>query len=450
MSLFRARVAAVAIAAASALPLQAQGLRDTFGSLFIFGPGGVPLFLAGTADPNNSASVRQHGAHFIPASVDANGSLISFISNAISGSASNAPVSAASSGTTFRFEGGVPVPTSISAGPLFAERAPTLGRGRVFVGFNRNSAHYTSLRGVPLNDIRLIFTHENVTNLQSPGCDSIAAGDCRLMGVPKLENDIMLFRLALDVNVTVSSFFLSYGLRDNVDISFALPIVSASLLGTSDAEMVPFGGPPAAHFFSGTPDNPVLHASKTVQGSATGVGDVAARIKWSVNRSPRSDLSLLMDARFPTGSEEDLLGSGHFSARGLAVVSARFGAFTPHANVGYLARTGAEENDALLATAGFDHLLAPWATLAFDVISEFQVGANKLTLPGTVTFDSPYKRSVQPSSIPEIRDNIVNASFGLKVRTVGELMGVANAIVPLNRAGLRPNLLWTFGLEYGF
>src|SRR3970040_247268 len=68
-----------------------------------------------------------------------------------------------------------------------------------------------SLRGVPLNDIRLIFTHQNVTETSSPGCSAAQAADCNLMGVPRLENDIMLFAVALDVNVAVTSFFVSYG-----------------------------------------------------------------------------------------------------------------------------------------------------------------------------------------------------------------------------------------------
>src|SRR3712207_9458870 len=47
-------------------------------------------------------------------------------------------------------------------------------------------------------------------------------------------------------------------------------------------------------------------------------------------------------------------------------------AFTPHANVGYLYRAGDQLNDAVLATLGFDHLLAPWATLAADVVTELR------------------------------------------------------------------------------
>lgn len=444
------RFACLAALVLTAVPLGAQGLRDTFANLFVFGNNGIQLQLPGSADPNNPSSIQLHGNHFIPASVSANGSLIAFLGNAIAGTAASAPISAASAGTTFRFEGGVPVATSSSSGPLFAERAQTLGRGRVFVGFNQNHSHYESLRGVPMNDIRLIFTHENVTSADVPDCDATAGGDCNLMGVPKLENDIMLFNINLNVDVTVTSFFLTYGLTDRIDLSFALPVVSASLQGTSNAEIVPFGGPPVVHFFAGTSDNPVLSASQSVSGSATGIGDVAARLKFNVSQSARTGLALLVDARFPTGSEEDLLGTGHLAARALAIVSSRFGDFSPHANVGYLARTGKTENDALLTTIGFDHRMAPWATFAVDLISEFQVGANKFLLPKPVTYDSPFRRTIDPTSIPEIRDNLINGSVGMKFKMIGELTGVTNVIVPLNRAGLRPNLLWTFGAEYNY
>lgn len=308
-------LACLATLAVTAVPLQAQGLRATFSDLFVFGSSGVQLFLPGSADPNNPVNVQQHGDHFIPASVGANGALIEFIANAISRSAGDAPIAAASSGTTFRFVNGVPVATSVSPGPLFAERAPTLGRGRVFVGFNRTNAHYQSLRGVPMNDLRLIFTHENVTPTQFPACNTVFNGDCNQMGVPAFENDIMLFNLAVDVDVTINSFYLSYGLFDHLDVSFALPIVTTSLQGTSHVGIVPSEGPPALHFFGGTPTDPVLDATKTINGSATGIGDAAVRMKLNLNQTDRAGLSLLVDARFPTGSEEDLLGSGKFSDR---------------------------------------------------------------------------------------------------------------------------------------
>src|SRR5205823_12298672 len=63
--------------AAAAIPRLAAGqnLRDRIGDLFIFGPGQQPLFLAGSGDPNNPASIQAHGLHFIPASNAENGAL---------------------------------------------------------------------------------------------------------------------------------------------------------------------------------------------------------------------------------------------------------------------------------------------------------------------------------------------------------------------------------------
>ena len=57
-------------------------------------------------------------------------------------------------------------------------------------------------------------------------------------------------------------------------------------------------------------------------------------------------------------------------------------------------------NDAVLATAGFDHLIAPRITLAADLVSELQVGRSNLILPGPVTYDSPFHRVIQPTTIP--------------------------------------------------
>src|SRR6266705_5331637 len=426
-------------------PLPAQGLREKISQLFIFSAGKDPLFLGGTAGSDSATAL--HADHFVPAARSDNGTLISFIGAAISQNAGNLPVSATSGGSTFRFEAGVPVPTSGSPGAVFGERAPTLGRGRVFVGANINRLHFETLRGVNLNDIEMTFTHENVTG---PACDSIVGQSCTPYGVPTHENDVIDLRLALDIDMTVTSFFVTFGLADRVDIGVALPIVSTTLRGTSDAQIVPFGGTTAQHFFGGTPANPQLSTSRLVGGSATGVGDIAARVKVNVTQSDRTTFAVLGDVRFPTGSEDDLLGSGHFAARGLGIVSARFGAFSPHANLGYLYRSGSSQNNAVLATVGFDHVMAPWATMAVDLVSELQVGESKLRLPGPVTYDLPFRRTIDVTNIPNERDDLINGSFGFKFTTRSGITLVANTLVPLNRGGLRPNVLWTAGLEYNF
>ena len=425
----------------------AQGLRSKIDQLFIFGAGDDPLFLAGSADLSNPASIRAHGAHFVPSAVSQNGSIIEFLTTAIAGNVANAPIGSTSGDETFRFEAGIPVRTSISSGPIFAERAQTVGRGRAAVGIGRTTSHFTSLRGMDLHNIDLYFTHQNV---DFTGCDSTYGLSCKQMGVPLLENDIMQFKLDMDINVEVNSIYATYGLFDNLDVGIVLPLVSTRLHGRSDAQIIPFGGPTAAHFFAGTPAKPVLSASRDVDGSAFGLGDVAVRTKVGIRQSEHANFAMLADARFATGDAANLLGAGHFSARALAILSGRYGTFSPHGNAGYAFRAGNVENDAVLATIGFDNLMADHVTLAVDLVSELQVGHSTLVLPRPVQYDYPFKRTIVPTSIPDMADDIVNGSFGFKFATTTGFTIVTNALVPLNRGGLRANVTYTTGLEFSF
>ncbi len=425
----------------------AQALRDRISELFIFGAGQAPLFLAGSGDPNNPASLQAHGLHFIPSSNAENASLIAFITDALGASVANVPIGSTSGGETFRFEGGVPVRTSTSAGPIFAERAQTLGRGRVLAGISRTGFRFATLRGVDMHNIGLTFTHQNV---DFEGCDALFGADCSLYGVPVLENDAMDFHLSMDLNVQVTSMYLTYGVSDRFDLGLVVPIVQADFVGESDAEIRPFGGTTAAHYFAGTAANPVLSAHRQSLGSAGGLGDVAMRAKLNLRETPDASFAFLIDGRFPTGSQKDLLGSGKFAGRALAILNSRFGDFSPHVNAGYLYHAGTQQNDAVLGTVGFDDRMADAVTLAADLVTELQVGDSKLRLPGVVTYDAPFRRSLNPTNIPEIRDDIVNGSFGFKLTPARNTTAVLNTLFPLNRGGLRPNLVYTAAIEYTF
>ena len=129
-------------------------------------------------------------------------------------------------------------------------------------------------------------------------------------------------------------------------------------------------------------------------------------MKVNLRRTDNISVSLLGNARFPTGSEDDLLGSGGFSARGLAILSSRHGDFSPHANVGFLYRNSTVQNNAVLGTLGFDNVITPWATLAVDLVSELQVGNSKLVVPKDVIIEAPFRRTVTPTDIPDMRDDI--------------------------------------------
>jgi len=235
----RAVLALAAAATVSATPLGAQTLQDEIQQLFTFGTCGDPLCLEG--------ALGNHAGHFIPAAVSGTERVISFVTNAIGGAIADIPISAASGGVSYRFEGGVPVRTTTSAGPIFAERAQTLGRGRFFLGLNVTGQHFSSMRGVPINNLRFTFTHADTDPVDT-------------LGSPIFENETIAVQVAMDVDLLVTTAFASWGIVDGVDIGVAVPLVHTSLAGSSVAEIQPFGLNTPHRFATDIDGNPVLTA----------------------------------------------------------------------------------------------------------------------------------------------------------------------------------------------
>ncbi len=403
---------------------QAQSLRDHFSRLFTFGNCGQPLCL----DVDN-----QHGDHFIPQVVQGESNMLAFITDAISLSISNIPFTAAASGMTFSFDQGVPVATAISPGPIFAERAETMGKGRFLIGANISGISFDNVRGVPLDRLQLNFTHVNVGN--------------PALGDPAFERDVLHVTTALELNLIVSNVFASFGVSDRVDVGIAIPVVHASLSGSSTAEVRPHVSP-TPHTFDG---GGATAASSSTSASATGIGDIAARLKLNLHQTPSLAAAMLGDVRLPTGKEEDFLGSGATTVRVLGIVSGRSGDFSPHLNIGFLYTNARNQNNRLLATLGFDQRLSDLATLAVDLVSSFEAAESKLRLPPPVVFEAGGPREVvELTDIPHRKDNFIDASFGMKFSPGGSNRVVTNVLFPLVEAGVRPGLMWTLGVERTF
>jgi len=416
----------VAVALSLTTPLGAQTLRSRVADLFRFGDCGEALCL-----PVNAAI---HGLHFAPSASVTSGTLLDFFTEAIGSSVSSIPISSSSGGVTFTFRGGAPVKTSVSAGPIFAERAQTLGRGRLLVGANVTSLSYRTFRGLPLDQLEFDFTHQNVAD--------------PAFGNPVLENDVIRVRTKLDLDLLVTTAFLTYGLLDKVDVSVALPLVRTSLSGQSFGEIIPFGAT-TPHFF-GTTANPSLTATGSTSGSSAGIGDIATRLKINLVQTETQGFSLFGDVRLPTGNADELRGSGDYSVRALGVYSGRIGTFSPHVNGGVLVRGGALQNNAALATVGFDQLIGSSFTFATDLISEIQLGANKVTLPEPVLITQPFARTVIPTNLPGSKDHVVQAAIGTKYTAANGLSGLLNALIPVRTGGLQPAVVFTAGLEFSF
>jgi hypothetical protein len=428
------RLRAALLLAVLASPLRAQTMRDRVSGLFKFGVGcDLPVCLS----VDNA-----HKEHFNPAAQAGQANLIDFVSDAIAASASNVPISAASSGATWSTSAsGLFVRSQTSAGPVFAERAQTLGNRRVLFGANVSSYAFQSLRGVPLSNLEFNFTHEVV-------------GPKPLGQNADYENDVIEVRSHVAVNLFATTAFATVGLTRHVDVSVAVPFVRTSIDGNSIATVYPFTDP-TPHYF-GPANNPSLTASAGSVGSASGIGDVALRVKAVVSERGPLALAVLGDVRLPTGNVDNFLGAGKASLRGIAIASARYGNFSPHVNMGYWIKSSDTENDAFLATLGFDQLLGGRVTFATDIISEWQTGRSKLVQPDPVVEVTPIgpnyvsDRTIYPSNIPQQRDNEVLGTLGFKFSTAAGMTVTANALIPMLRGGLQPNIAFMLGLEYSF
>jgi hypothetical protein len=412
----------------------AQNLRDQIRQLFTFGTCGEFVCLS------NLTGI--HGAHF-KLSADTDGTaMIAFLGSSIGLSVSNTPISSSSSGTTFKFVGGVPVKTSTSAGPIFAERSQTLGRGRWFVGLGLTQMNFQRLRGVPLNALSFNYTHQDVG-------DTATGAGIDTLGSPAFENDFINVKMAIDINLLVASLALTYGLVDGVDVGVTVPFVRTSIHGNAVAQIVPAGGA-IVHYFAGTATNPVLSAVSSADGVASGIGDLEGHLKINVAQTDNVGGAVFVSARFPTGDDKNLLGSGAFSGRALGVVSARFGSFSPHLNLGYTVRDASDQNNSIDGALGYDALLSPWATMAVDMLGSWEIGSSRLHVPPPVHYLAPASRTLDVTNIPGQPDNLMSLNFGFKFRTRRGIQIVTNSLFPLRNSGLQPSVAWTAGLEYNF
>src|SRR4029453_11354075 len=75
---------------------------------------------------------------------------------------SSFPLSSSSGGFSFSVDkDGAVVPASTTFGPAFAERGPTIGKGKFNVGFSFQATSYDSFEGIDLESGGLSFIREH-------------------------------------------------------------------------------------------------------------------------------------------------------------------------------------------------------------------------------------------------------------------------------------------------
>jgi hypothetical protein len=182
------------------------------------------------------------------------------------------------------------------------------------------------------------------------------------------------------------------------------------------------------------------------EASATAVGfaDVVLRTKYTLFDADGAGIAAAVEARLPTGRQQDLLGSGVMSWKFAAIGSLEGERMSSHANVGF--GFGGLARDLTLAGA-----LAASASDRLTLTGEL-VG-RWMDVPGGITRSAsihPSLRDVRTLRlIPDgSRLTMISAAPGIKWNVTDTWVLVANASIPLTQGGLTAGFTPFIGFDY--
>jgi hypothetical protein len=353
------------------------------------------------------------------------------------------PLPSPASGFTYTLDSslGVFKRSTQSFGPILSDRAETVGKHKLSVGFSYQHFSFDSIDGIDLGAVPVVFTHDN----PAPGGRA----------------DVITTDNSVEVKMGQYTTFLNYGLGSRVDVSLAVPVVSVDLTASSVATIQRIGTTdPRTHYFGNGNGDYGTKASFSSSGSKSGIGDMIFRLKGTVYKEGGTGLALGAEVRLPTGDEKNLLGSGATGLEGFLIFSSSHKSFSPHVKLAYqwngdsiLAgnpNTGEKGNlpDQFYYELGADLGVTKNLTLAVDLLGRTVIDGQRLVgdtfhaLDGTTTFANV---AFETASF-----NVINGSAGLKFNPTGNLLIDLNVLFKLNDAGLRANVVPLLGFEYSF
>ena len=446
-----------------------------------------------TPNPTNPNATIAHAMHFIP------GLSLQLtpreLNKAIGLGLTTFPLPSSAGGfayTTDPATGEIRLATT-TFGPVYAERAFTIGKRRFDFGLAFQPTSFDSFETAELSDgnMQFILEHNNCcpgTN-NAPTLPTSAAPD---PFNPAFERDLLRSQISLDIDAKTTVFFANYGVTERFDVGAAIPIVSVQMAGsvTSTIVRTATSTRPDIHTFNGQDAFTVAETR-----SATGLGDVLLRAKYNFVRSGGNALAAAIDLRLPTGDEDDLLGTGATQTKFQLIASGEYGLFAPHASFGYTFSNGEVSDltadvantidldvpdrfdvppptfnpsvpDEVNYTFGFSAAAHPRLTLGFDFIGRtirdvfrFDVRDRTLENRGPGTFPGALDSFTSTDELivrgdPEIGTrqnlNLLLGVVGGKVNIGRGVLVNAGVLFPLTNSGLQPKVTPYFSFEYVF
>lgn len=381
------------------------------------------------------------------------------------GQLANFPLGSSSGGFTYTFDpsSGAYARSSSSFGPAFTERALTIGSGRFSAGMNYQHTTFSSFGGEDLRNgsIDFYLPHTDCCNAAAPPPSPLA---------PAFEGDWM--EAALDIKTTTDTFafFANYGVTNRLDVGVAVPLTHVNLDTTVHATILRLGTGASSLVHTFVTGQNVITQDFTNSGTASGVGDVILRTKYSVYRKGSTAVAGALDLRLPTGDADNLLGIGTTQGKLYLIASTEQGKFSPHVNFGYtISGTGDTVgaygvtvqgvSDEVNYAGGVEFVPSPKVTVIGDLVGRTlrgagTVAAQTITLPygpnavsSTNPVDGqPYRElAFTPGNL-----NLLLGSAGLKYNPSGNILLTGNVLFPLSSGGLKSKLAFVIGVDIAF
>jgi Putative MetA-pathway of phenol degradation len=438
----------------------------------VFGPGGLTN---GGALALHNAHEGQFGNSFL-----AN---LSALNSSIGSQLGQLPLVSPASGISFSFNKslGILVPSEYNFGPILSERAGTIGRHKLLIGFSYQNFQFSKLDGLKLSNLSAVFAQQD-----NAGCS--VTGD-NTAGCAFIRN-VIVTQNSINLRVNQYTAFVSFGLTDRMDVSVAVPTVNVRMAATTIATIKNNGSDNNTQFLGPTQGqpcpSPCFDRTFFNASGATGIGDVTVRTKYELWKGESAGFAFGADVRFPTGDALNYLGSGAWGVKPFGALSYSAGRLSTHLNIGYqwngdsfLAGniTPSQANGAVAPTKGtlpgqFFYTVGGEVGIikrlsaAADFIGQRYGNAPRIQ---STTFQELPACSVPPPTsaglsacnsfnptgaidpnFQEVKSSYTtaDAAFGLRFRPFGKFLITANVLVKLNDPGLRSRFIPLLGITY--
>lgn len=340
-----------------------------------------------------------------------------------------APVPSATGAFRFAWDPEVGTFHRMRKGPGLADTAQTLG-----YRFGTVSTAYTHIRFDTLggSSLRRVVSSQPAFSpafLARLPCDD--PSDPRQCDRLRFADDRLVTDMSVVLRLDQYVLGAAYGIGDAVDVSVAVSLNRISMRARAQARLVDPNedGPPsfAAEFAAAHPCDPEdrMCVQDSFAHRAFGIGDIYLRSKWRFITSRWVDLAASGTLTVPSGYADEFLGFHRPTFTPMLIASKDFPRLAPRLNVGFAFRDGADVGQAIWI-AGTDVRVVDRVLLAVDFLG------------------------FHDDKRDGINDDVLQSAVGFKVNLVRSLVASASFQFPLNRDGLRADVIYTGQLEWTF